>query len=309
MNQWLYTSIWSNKAKSRLLLIAFPILLFLLCLLVCLIIFKDYESALLETKSIFATALPIIIIRWIISILCQKKIVFKSTWAKEISRKDNPKIYNIVENLCISKWIPTPKIWIIQDSWMNAFATWRWQKDSWIVFTTWLIDRLEDDEIEAVAWHELTHILNKDCRLMLVIVVYIGIITTLWQILIRTWAYSSNDNDKWKFRLIIMLIWIVLLLLWYLFYPLIRLAISRKREFLADAGSVILTKDNQAMISALKKISTDPSVDTIQQDTVAAMCIENPLKANRNNSIKKLFTNMLSTHPSTEDRIKALENY
>lgn len=301
---WIQQSISSNKTKTILLLICFPVLLYLITYIVMLII-PTWESASQNATNAINIALTvsiIVTIIWTISLFAQKKIIFNYTWAKELQRKDNPRIYNIVENLCISKWLKTPKIWIIQDNSMNAFATWRSEKDSRVVFTTWLIDRLETREIEAVAGHELTHIANRDCRLMAVIVVYIWILTTIWSYIIRRWWLGNNS--KWKSRSILPLIWIICLVLWYIFYPLIRLAISRKREYLADAWSVLITKDRDAMISALQKISTDSTVESIQRDTVAAMCIENPLW-----KIKKGFSNLLSTHPSIEDRIAALKNY
>ena len=302
---WIYESINSNKAKTVALLICFPLLLFVITFLIILIVSKwDIQTATEEWLDVALTISIIVTVIWTISLFYQKKIIFNYTGAKELSRKDNPRIYNIVENLCISKWLQTPKIWIIQDSSMNAFATWRNEKDSRIVFTTWLIERLQDREIEAVAWHELTHITNRDCRLMAVIVVYIGILTTIWMYILRYGFLSWNRSNKSKVWAIIPIIWWVCLLLWYIFYPLIRLAISRKREYLADAWSVLLTKDRDAMISALQKISTDPTVETIQRDTVAAMCIENPIW-----KIKKSFSNLLSTHPSIEDRITALKNY
>lgn len=297
---WVYTSIRSNKAKSLLLLICFPVLLFLITYII-VVIFSWWSIN--ESIEIALTISLIVTIVWTISLFFQKKIIFNYTGTKELERKDNPRIYNIVENLCISKWIQTPKIWIIQDNSMNAFATWWSEKDSRIVFTSWLIERLNDREIEAVAWHELTHILNRDCRLMAIIVVYIWILTTIWAYTLRLWLYSRSSDNKWIWK-IIPLVWWICLLLWYVFYPLIRLAISRKREFLADAWSVTLTKDNQAMISALQKISTDSTVETIQRDTIAAMCIENPIP-----KIKKGLSNLLSTHPSIEDRISALQNY
>ena len=302
---WIQKSISGNKAKTIMLLICFPVLLYIITYIVIIFVSK-WESASENTRNAIDIALTlsiIVTIIWTISLFLQKKIIFGYTWAKELQRKDNPKIYNIVENLCISKWLKTPKIWIIQDNSMNAFATWRSEKDSRVVFTTWLINRLEDREIEAVAWHELTHIANRDCRLMAVIVVYIWILTTIWSYILRRWIYWGG-NSKSKLKWLLPLIWIICLILWYIFYPLIRLAISRKREYLADAGSVLLTKDKDAMISALQKISTDSEVESIQRDTVAAMCIENPLW-----KIKKGLSNLLSTHPSIEDRIAALNNY
>ena len=302
---WIQQSISSNKAKTVILLICFPVLLFIITYAV-LVFIQKWESASENARNAINVAMVlsiIVTILWTISLFRQKKIIFGYTWAKELARKDNPKIYNIVENLCISKWLKIPKIWIIQDNSMNAFATWRNEDDSWVVFTSWLINRLEDREIEAVAGHELTHIANRDCRLMAVIVVYIWILTTIWTYIIRR-GMSWSSNSKSKLKMAIPLIWLICLVLWYIFYPLIRLAISRKREYLADAWSVLLTRDREAMISALKKISTDPTVESIQRDTVAAMCIENPLS-----KIKKGFANLISTHPSIEDRIAALKNY
>lgn len=303
---WIQESISSNKAKTIILLICFPVLLYIITYLVMLLISK-WDSAWESARNAIDVALTlsiIVTIIWTISLFAQKKIIFNYTWTKELERKDNPRIYNIVENLCISKWLKTPKIWIIQDNSMNAFATWRSDKDSRVVFTTWLINRLEDREIAAVAWHELTHIANRDCRLMAVIVVYIWILTTIWSYIMRLgiWWWSSSSKSKLKIALPI--IWVICLILGYIFYPLIRLAISRKREYLADAWSVLLTRDRDAMISALQKISTDSTVESIQRDTVAAMCIENPL-----GKIKKGFSNLLSTHPSIESRIEALKNY
>ena len=288
---WIQQSISSNKAKTVALLVCFPVLLYIITYIVMIFVSK-WDGAWENARNAIDIALTlsvIVTIIWTISLFLQKKIIFNYTWAKELERKDNPRIYNIVENLCISKWLQTPKIWIIQDSSMNAFATWRSEKDSRVVFTTWLINRLEDREIEAVAWHELTHIANRDCRLMAVIVVYIWILTTVWSYILRRWIYSSSDS-KSKIKWLLPLIWWICLLLWYVFYPLIRLAISRKREYLADAWSVLLTKDRDAMISALQKISTDSTVESIQRDTVAAMCIENPIP-----KLKKWITNLLSS--------------
>ena len=213
-------------------------------------------------------------------------------------RTENPEIYNIVENLRISQGLPTPNIGIIDDDSLNAFATWWKIEKSWIVFSRWLISKLNKAEIEAVAAHELSHIINKDSLLMIVIVVFVGIIGTLGQILIRV----RSKNDSWKGNPL-PLIGLVFLIVGYLLYPFIQFAISRKREYLADAGSVVMTKDKYAMISALQKISQDPVIESIEKDTVAAMCIQSPFAG------KSKFKSLLSTHPSIEDRVKALESY
>ena len=302
---WIQQSISSNKTKTILLLICFPVLLYLITYIVMSFI-PTWESASQNATNAIDIALTvsiIVTIIWTIALFIQKKIIFNYTWTKELERKDNPKIYNIVENLCISKWLKTPKIWIIQDNSMNAFATWRSDKDSRVVFTTWLINRLDDREISAVAWHELTHIANRDCRLMAVIVVYIWILTTIWSYIFRWWVYWGSSNSKWKFKTILPLIWIICLVLWYIFYPLIRLAISRKREYLADAGSVLITRDRDAMISALQKISTDPNKLEEANQSTAHMYFSSPFRKG-----DKKQSNLFSTHPSVEARIEAIQN-
>lgn len=184
---------------------------------------------------------------------------------------------------------------------MNAFATGRGQNNAWIVFSRGILHKLDKKEIEAVAGHELTHIINKDVLLMVCVVVFIGIFTTLGQILIR--IRVGNSKESGKAQLAVFLIGLGLMILGYLLFPFIRLAISRKREFLADAGSVELTKDREAMISALSKIDTDARIESIEKDTVAAMCIDNPFEKKTTKSRRQ---NLRSTHPSIERRIEAL---
>lgn len=312
MYKWIHDSMRQNRFRSLFLVILFPIVLyFMVTIILTIITLNGWESIslskawsywLYETNNMFILIWPLILIRWIISFFFYRQMIFKFTWAKPIARKENPEIYNIVENLCISKWLSTPKIWIIDDDSLNAFATWRNTKNWRIVFSRWLINKLNKSEIEAVAAHELTHIINKDSLMMIIIVVFVWIIWTLWQILIR-FSWSSKNEKWWN---ILPLIWLWLLILWYIIYPLIRLALSRKREYLADAGSVYLTKDKYSMISALEKISKDSRIESIQKDTVAAMCIENPFSKKKRSWF---FNNLLSTHPRIEDRIKALEKY
>ena len=305
---WLTKSKQLNRLKTTLLTLSLPALLFLITR-----IYYSVESvgmttgyATYQTLSLMTIILPILIIRFIIAFLIQRKLIFKFSWAKPLTRKENPEIYNIVENLCISRWLPTPQIWIMEDDSMNAFATGRQQKKSRIVFSRWLINKLNRKEIEAVAWHELTHIINKDVLLMAVIITFVWIIWTLWEILIRgSWRIKSS-KDSWNAGLAIIWVWIWLMILGYLLYPLIRLAISRKREFLADAWSVELTKDKFAMISALQKIEKDSTIESIKKHTVATMCIETPFAKKEKSSRRRKIR---MTHPSISERVEALQNY
>ena len=210
-----------------------------------------------------------------------------------------------------------PKIAIMDEPWMNAFATWWRQKDSRIAFTSWLLKNLDKKEIEAVAWHELTHLINKDSLLMYVAYVFVGVVTLVGQYIFRFgWTSSNSSKKNWW----IFVIWIAFLLLGYLFYPLLRLAISRKREYMADLWSVELTRDNQSMISALKKISKNSYVAWANA-SISSFFIVTPEKLsdiNRrwleeegrdNLPEKKTKTSIRDSHPSIDDRIDRLKNY
>lgn len=249
---------------------------------------------------------------WLVSFLLQKDIMFWLSWAKAIERKDNPQIYNIVENLCISRWLPMPKIAIMDEPWMNAFATWWKKDDSWIAFTSGLLQKLNRDEIEAVAWHELTHLINRDSLLMYVAYVFVWIVTVVGEIIIRTGRSSNSKKSGWIFFL-----WLAFLVLWYLFYPLLRLAVSRKREYMADLWSVELTRDSKSMISALQKISNNSYV-AMANNKVSPFFIAEVKKPSDINWSwlddgniwkKKIKTSIRDSHPSIDDRIDRLKSY
>lgn len=305
---WLQTSIWENRLKTLYLISLMPIIAFLSIVLWYYFTYGNFNESVINSilnSSFFS--LPIIFIWLFIAIYFQKQIIFSFSGAKEISRKELPEIYNLVENLCISRWLPTPKIWILEDDSMNAFATWWGQKNARIVFSRGLLNKLEKNEIEAVAAHELTHIINEDIKIMVVATVFIWIIGTIWEILLRTAKSSSkSSNSKWWNPLPV--IWLILYLVSIIILPLINLAISRKREFLADAWAVELTKDKYAMIQALEKISTDSTIESIKKVSVAQMCIEDPFMK-KAKWVTDFFGNLFSTHPSIESRIQALKNY
>ena len=298
---WLRTSITHNRLRLFYLLMLIPSIVLGVLFLSIYIQHGVISEALIDDfVSISWIWLIVLAVRMVVGIYFQKQIIFSFTWAKEISRKDNMEIYNIVENLAISRGLTLPKIAIIEDSSLNAFATWWSQKNSWIVFSRWLIEKLDKKEIEAVAWHELTHIINGDVKNMVIVNVFIGAIWTLWYLLMRVrWKGKNNPLP---------ILWLFLYLISILILPLINLAISRKKEFLADAWSVELTHDKDAMISALKKISSNSIIEKIDSkwSSIAWMFIGDPKKKWKS---FRWFRNLFSTHPSMEDRIEMLEKY
>jgi len=293
------TSKWTEKTNEELLLISY----------INTEISSIYATRLEEIPTSLEVAWktllyvsPIILLWLLIWIFFQKKIIFSFTWASEVKRKEYPELYNIVENLCISRWLPVPKIWIIYDDSMNAFATWWTPKNSHIVFSKGLLDSLSKDEIEAVAWHELTHIINWDVRTMVIINVFIWIIGTIWYMLLWTRSGSGKKNP-------LKILWLVLYIVSLTILPLINLAISRKKEFLADAWSVELTKNKDAMISALNTISSNAKIASVQgkNSWVASMFIFDPKKESK--WILQKIKSIFSTHPSLEARIDMLNKY
>jgi len=296
-----------NNLRIIYLTLLMPFIVFLCILIYFLIVEAETTFQGIFTLSYMTViySLPVIWLWLFIAVYFQKQIIFKYTGSSELERKDNPELYNIVENLCISRGLPMPRIWIINDGSMNAFATGWSPKSSYVVFSKWLIEKLDKNEIEAVAWHELTHIINGDVRTMVIANVFIGIIWTVWYVLMRTGWWRSSSS-KWKNPL--PLLGLFLYIASIIFLPFINFAISRKKEFLADAGSVELTKDRDAMISALKKISGDSTIEEIQtrNSSVASMFIYDPKKKSKFSSkLKGLF----STHPSLEERIEMLQKY
>ena len=317
--QWMQSFKEENQKKTVLLLVLFPTVLFVIFWVV-LTLFFTYTGSWNDGLSMTLRLCPLILIGlgiwWIISFVLQKDIMFWLSGAKAITRKDNPEVYNIVENLCISRWLPMPKIAIMNEPWMNAFATWWRQKDSWIAFTSGLLQNLDKNEIEAVAWHELTHLINRDSLLMYVAYIFVWVVTLVWQYILRVWySTSSSKKNSWIF-----VFGIAFLILWYLFYPLIRLAISRKREYMADLWSVELTRDSQSMISALRKISSNSYVakanNSISSFFIAEPRVPTSSIASEEYWLKnyasddwKIKTSIWDSHPSIDDRIARLQNY
>lgn len=235
------------------------------------------------------------------------KIILAISGAKEANRKEYFNFYTTAENLSIAAQIPKPKLYVIEDTAMNAFATGRDPDHAVVCATTGLLERLDRTELEGVIAHELSHIRNYDMRLMSIVTILAGMITLLADWFIRlSWRGGGKDKDEaGQLRAVIAVLGILLALLSPFIAQLIQLAISRRREFLADASSAMLTRQPSGLISALKKISLDREPLEAANKATAHLYISNPLK-NRHDGIG-WFAGLFSTHPPVNERIKALE--
>lgn len=229
------------------------------------------------------------------------KIVLAMSRAKEIKKSDNPELYRIVENLCITAGLPLPKIFIINEMAPNAFATGRNAEHAVIAVTAGLLQILERSELEGVIAHELSHIGNKDMLLQTVVVVLVGVVVLLsdWFLRWSFWGRRRSDSDSGNLGIIMLVIGLILAILSPIFATMIQLAISRKREFLADASGALLTRYPEGLAKALEKISRDDTPLRVANKATSHLYIANPFKGRK---VSKLFM----THPPIEERIRAL---
>lgn len=235
------------------------------------------------------------------------KIILGISGARPANKNEDLLFHQVAENISIGAGIPIPKLYIIEDGAPNAFATGRDISHAAVCVTTGLLEKLNRTELEGVVSHEISHIRNYDMRLMSVIAVLVGMITLLgdWLLRSRFRGRNKNDNESGSLGTVLMVVGIILALLSPLIARLIQLALFRRREFLADAGAAMITRQPSGLISALKKISSDPEPLEAANKATAHLYFENPLK-NSQNGIGK-FANLFNTHPPVEERIKALE--
>ncbi|MBU1177569.1 zinc metalloprotease HtpX [Patescibacteria group bacterium] len=230
------------------------------------------------------------------------KIVLKMSKAKEIKHEENPELYHIVENLCITAGLPMPKIYIIEEMSPNAFATGRNPEHAVVAVTRGLLEKLDRSELEGVLAHELSHIGNRDILLQTVVVVLVGMVALLSDFFVR-WSFfgggRKGNREGGQLAGIMVIVGFVLAILSPFIATLIHMAISRKREFLADADGALLTRYPEGLASALEKISQDTTPLKVANKATAHLYISNPLKKKK---IRKIF----STHPPIEERVNIL---
>lgn len=308
------TQIRRNNIRSTLILIAFPILLLVAVFAaVYFLTFDEFGDPQPEVAlDIFIGAIPatvIIVAVWfLIAYFFNTKMISMATGSKTLSRKENMRVYNLVENLCISVGMQMPNVKIIESKALNAFASGIRKKDYTVTLTRGLIDKLDDDELEGVIAHELMHIRNKDVRLLVVSIIFVGIFSFVVQIAFRSFLYGGmsrrNNKDSGKAMIIILAIAAVA----YFVSLLFKFALSRKREYMADSGAADMTRKPWALASALKKIAPNHHVDDVKSEDVQELFIENTPKDGKVGflgGIGKWF----STHPPIEKRIQFLEQF
>lgn len=309
----LQSQIWRNNSNSVLLLVLFPIIFFVLTWL--FFYFVSFSSEVHRTISQinqnFLITVPFIIIGvllwFIIAWFSHSSMINSATDSKPLARNENKRVYNLVENLCISTGMTLPQINIIDDDSLNAFASGINQKTFSISLSKGIIEKLNDEELEAVIAHELTHIKNRDVRLLIISIIFVGIFAFISQAIFRTLQFggggrSKKDGGGWT-----IIIGLLLALVGLLISSLLRFALSRKREYLADAGSAELTHRPLALASALRKISVNPTIEAVKRKDIAQMFIENPQVKEKKSSFS--LNSLFATHPPIDKRIQLLEQF
>jgi len=308
----LQSQIRKNNMNSVVLLIMFPVVFYGLTWLFFFVFSmgtQENAMGIQEVNRSFLSTIPWItigvVIWFTIAYFSHTAIINSATNSRPLERKDNKRVYNLVENLCISCGMQMPKINIIDDDSLNAFASGINPATYTVSLSKGIIEKLNDDELESVIAHELTHIRNRDVRLLIISIVFVGIFAFITEMLFRSLRFGRLGRGKKEGAGI--LIALLLALVGYLLASLFRFALSRKREYLADAGSAELTRRPLSLASALRKVSVDPTIEAVKRKDIAQMFIENPREEEEKSTFS--FANLFATHPPVGKRIQLLEQY
>jgi len=269
----------------------------------------DQQVEIDRINNSFVRTIPYILggvaIWFIVAWFSHSAMINAATDSKPLARIENKRVYNLVENLCISTGMTMPEVRIIEDDSLNAFASGINPGTFSVSLSRGIINKLNDEELEAVIAHELTHIKNRDVRLLIISVVFVGIFAFISEALFRSMRFGSLGKGKKEGAGVIILL--LLALFGYLIASLFRFALSRKREYLADAGSAELTHRPLALASALRKISEDPTIEAVKRKDIAQMFIENPGEKVKKTSFSPV--SLFATHPPIARRIELLEQF
>lgn len=301
-----YDHIRSNNIKTWLLVALFPtIFIALIFLFVWMVVPANeaWQVAISVAIPTAAAALIWMLISWAFG----DSMMLNAARAHEI-HDDNPEnreIYRLVENVAIAAGLPCPRVYIIEDAAMNAFATGRSPRDASVALTRGIINRLDKHELQGVIAHEMAHIGNRDIRLDMLLITGVGVTVFAADIILRM-AMTSNDNrdEKNNSGIILLMVWLAFMVFNFIVTPILRMAISRKREFAADATGAQITRNPRALASALAKISTDSRVECLNKNkSMSAACIMNPT-----GTLREFVGELFATHPPVEQRIERLES-
>ena len=293
-----------NNRKSILLLFAFPLLILgsVFAIIYFLNIDQEGNHSIDMTVDLFLQSIPFVLIVvaiwFLIAYFGHSKMIALATGAKTLERKNNMRVYNLVENLCMSVGMQMPKVQIIESNALNAYASGLNTKTYTITLTRGIIEKLDDDELEGVIAHELMHIRNNDVRLLVVSIIFVGIFAFAIEVAFRSFLYGRNRRDKDSGKLMIVIL--IISMVAYFFSMIFKFSLSRSREYMADSGAAEMTRKPWALASALRKISNNHKVDEVKNDEVKQMFIEN-----RSGGFMGLFT----THPPIDKRINFLEQF
>ena len=305
-----------NNLRSTVLLLFFPVLVLVLSYVVYLFAFAGHlEKGIFNTYILLDFAVnfaPWVIafvgVWFLIAYWSNTTIINSAVGSKPLERKENMRVYNLVENLCMQTGMKMPKVNIIYDNSLNAFASGINEKTYTVTLTEGIIQKLNDEELKGVIAHELMHIRNRDVRVLVISIVFVGLFAMISQMGFRMMLFSNRGrgggNSKNNGQAVIMLIVVLVSLVGYFCTILMKFAISRKREYMADAGAAEMTKNPRALASALRKISGNPEVAGVSRDDIAQLFIEHSLSGK-----KSFMSNLFATHPPIQKRITVLENF
>ena len=323
------TQVRRNNTMSVLLLLAFPLII-LAMVWGYLVLFNSLAIGTYDqygnvvssldfdlVNAYFLSALPWVIggvgIWFVIAYFFNVSMIMHATGARPLARRDNPRVYNIVENLCMSCGMEMPQVNIVDDDQLNAFASGINSKTYTVTLTRGIINLLDDNELAGVIAHELTHIRNRDTKLLITSIIFVGIVSTVMSIIVRVlyngvlYGGSGSDRRGSLGSIVALFLGLVCAAIAYLFTQLTRFAISRKREYMADAGGAELCGNPLALASALRKISGNPGLDNVKRADVAQLFIVQPDEMS--GGLLSFVNSLFSTHPDTAKRIAILEQF
>jgi heat shock protein HtpX len=301
-----------NNRKSFFLLLGFPLLILGLVYVISFVVgaSETAQATTDEINEVFFRIAPWVILAvaiwFLIAYKSHNAMINASVHAKSLDRKNNMRVYNLVENLCMSVGMTMPKVQIIEDQALNAFASGLNEKSYTVTLTRGLIEKLNDDELEGVIAHELLHIRNRDVRLLVITIIFVGIFSFLVQVLFRNMLYGGgrrgNSKDNKGMILILIAAFVA-----YLLSMVFKFSLSRKREYMADAGAAEMTKKPWALASALRKISGNSQLQDVTSSDVKELFIDN--YPEKEKGFAASLSGIFATHPPIKKRIQALENF